>query len=398
MAKKIKKKYIILGSILVILIIGRLMLPYFVTRFVNKVLADIPGYAGSIDDVDISLLRGAYVIHELKLFKIEGDKRVPFIDIPATDLSIEWSALFKGSIVGEVIFENPKLNFIGGDKKNAQGETTNQSGEDVDWTVPLKKLMPLQINRMEIVRGNVVFYDFTTKPEVNVYLNDLNMMATNLNNADKQEAKLPSKVIASASSIGNGKLSIDMNINVLKQIPDLDMDMKFENISMPALNEFFQAYSKVDIEKGAFNLYSEMIVDNGVLDGYVKPLATDVKVVNWQNDKEKPLNLAWQSVVGFFVEVFENQRKDQFATKVPLTGDFNNVKTEFWPTLWNIFRNGFIKAFERNTDNTIKFTGKEEPVSADNKKSDREKKKEERKKRRQERKDAKKERKQAAQG
>lgn len=392
--KKIRKKYIILGSILVILIIGRLMLPYFVTRFVNKVLADIPGYSGSIDDVDISLLRGAYVIYDLKLFKVEGNNKIPFIDIPASDLSVEWSALFKGSVVGEVIFENPKLNFIGGDKKNVQGETTNQTGEDVDWTEPIKKLMPLQINRMEIIRGNVVFYDFTTKPQVNIYLNDLNMMATNLNNADKQETKLPSKVIASASSIGNGKLSLDMNINVLKQIPDLDMDLKFENINMPALNEFFQAYSKVDIEKGSFNLYSEMTVSNGMLDGYVKPLATGIKVVNWEKDKEKPLNLVWESVVGFFVEIFENQRKDQFATKVPLAGDLNNVKTAFWPTLWNMFRNGFVNAFEKNTDNTIKFTGTELPASADKKKSEQETKKEERKKRKQTRKDERRERKQ----
>src|SRR5690349_7124952 len=134
--KKISKKYIIIGSILALLIIGRLLLPYFVTRFVNKTLADIPGYTGSISDVDISLWRGAYVIYDLKLLKIEGNEKIPFIDIPASDLSVEWSALFKGSVVGEVIFENPKLNFIGGDKKNAQGETTNQTGEDVDWTEP----------------------------------------------------------------------------------------------------------------------------------------------------------------------------------------------------------------------------------------------------------------------
>ena len=85
MGRNIKKVWIVLGSILVFLIVARLMLPYFVTRYVNKVLADIDGYEGSVSDVDIHLIRGAYSIHDLKLFKVNGHKKVPFIDIAATE-------------------------------------------------------------------------------------------------------------------------------------------------------------------------------------------------------------------------------------------------------------------------------------------------------------------------
>ena len=261
--RKLKKKWIILGSLLLILIVARLVLPYFVTRYVNKVLAAIPGYEGSISGVDIHLIRGAYVITDLRIFKIDGNDKVPFVDIPVIDLSVEWSALFKGSIVGEVIFEQAKLNFIGGDGKGEKPANDNQSGADVDWTEPIKKLMPLQINRMEIVQGSVFYYDFTTKPKVSIHLDSLQMLATNLNNADKDEDPLPSTVTATATSIGAGKLTLDLDINVLKKIPDLDMDLKFEKINMPALNDFFVAYSKVDIEKGSFSLYSELAIDDG---------------------------------------------------------------------------------------------------------------------------------------
>lgn len=354
---KIKKGHIVIGSILLLLLIGRVMLPYFVTRYVNKVLANIPGYSGSISGVDIWLVRGAYIIHDLKIFKTGGNEKVPFIDIPSTDLSVEWRALIHGSVVGEVIFENPALNFIGGNK-DSEGKENNQAGEDVDWTVPLKKLIPLQINRLEVINGSVFFFDFTTKPKVDLNLKQLNLLATNLNNAEKQTGTLPSKVNLTATSIGDGQLSIDMNINVLKEIPDLDMDLKFEKVNMPALNDFFLAYSKVDIEKGTFFLYSEMTILDGVIKGYVKPLAQNVKVVNWKEDKQNVFNLVWQSIVGFFVEIFENQKKDQFATKVPLTGNLNNIKTKTWPTIWNIFTNAFVKAFEMKTDNTIKFVPK----------------------------------------
>ncbi len=354
--KKTWKKYIIIGSVVLVLIVARLVMPYFVVRFVNKVLADIPGYTGSISGVEIRLLRGAYSIEDLTMFKIEGNKKIPFIDIPTTDLSIEWRAIFKGAVVGEIIANNPTVNFIGGNTEDASGKTTNQTGVDVDWTIPIKKLMPLQINRFEVNNGSVFFYDFTTKPKVDLHLKQVNLLATNLNNADNQSSSLPSKVNATAISIGNGQLTINMDVNVFKEIPDMDMNLKFESVNMPALNDFFFAYSGVDVEKGTFNLYSELTIENGIVKGYVKPIANDVIIVNWKNDKQKPLNMIWQGIVGLFVEVFTNQKKDQFATKVPMEGDLNGVKSKVWPSVWNIFKNAFVKAFEKNTDNTIKFT------------------------------------------
>lgn len=352
--RTITKKWYWIGGILIVLIAARLSMPYFVTRYVNKVLSELDGYRGSIYNVDIHLYRGAYSIDSLKIFKIDGNKEVPFVDIPVTDLSVEWSALFDGRIVGEVTFAGPTLNFIGGDPSGEEG-TANQSGGDVDWTKPIKDLMPLKINRMEIQNGTVSFHNFTTRPRVTVSLKDLDAVALNLNNASRQEERLPSTISATATSIGGGRLILNMGINVLQEIPDMDLDMKFEQVNMPALNDFFKAYAKVDVERGSFNLYSEITIDSGMVAGYVKPIAVNVKVADWEKDKEKPLNLLWQSFVGLVTEVFENQKENQFATKVPLEGNLNNVGTRVWPTVWNIFSNAFVKAFEKNTDNTVEF-------------------------------------------
>lgn len=353
--RKVKKRYFVILSIVLVLLIARLTMPYFVTRFVNGVLAEIPGYTGSIAGVKIRLIRGAYIIEDLKLYKVEGNTQIPFVDIPTTDLSVEWSAIFKGALVGKITVNNPIVNFIGGDKKDASGRTTNQIGENVDWIVPIKKLMPLQINRFVINDGAVFFYDFTTTPEVSLHLKQFQVLATNLNNADDQRVPLPSKITATAVSTGNGQLTIVMDINVLKEIPDVDMNLKFETINMHALNDFFLAYAKVDVEKGTFDLYSELVIKDGLLNGHVKPLARDVALVSREVDKDKPLNQAWQSIVAFFVDIFTHQEKDQVATKAPMEGDLNDVKSEVWPTLLNIFKDAFVKAFEKNTDNTIKF-------------------------------------------
>ncbi|MDJ1479830.1 DUF748 domain-containing protein [Cytophagaceae bacterium YF14B1] len=392
---KVKKKYIILLSIVGVLIVARLLLPYFVTRYVNKVLADIPGYWGKIDDVDIHLYRGAYQVQGMKLFKVEGNQRVPFLDFPVVDLSVYWDAIFKGEIAGKVAFDKPVINFIGG-----SSEEKNQSGKDIDWTKPLKELMPLKIDQLIVRKGAITFNDFTTRPKVDLSMKDVNMTATNLSNAQHKAETLPSDVKLTANSIGNGKLNILMKIDVLKPMPDFDMNLKFEDVNIPALNDFFKAYAKVDLERGNFNLYSELALREGAITGYVKPIARDLKFIDWK-DKEETKNvghLLWEGIAGLVATIFKNHPNDQLATVVPVSGTVSKTDVNTWKTVVNILHNAFIKALPMETDGTVTFADaiaayREQMVKGDkesekdNKKEERAKKKEERKEKREERKE-----------
>ena len=84
-----KKRYVIPVTIVALLVLLRLLLPFFVKKYVNGVLADIPGYYGQVSNIDISLIRGAYVIHNLYLNKVNAGSEVPFLDFEKTDISIE---------------------------------------------------------------------------------------------------------------------------------------------------------------------------------------------------------------------------------------------------------------------------------------------------------------------
>jgi hypothetical protein len=395
---KINRTWRVVLIVLVVLVAVRLALPYIVTRYVNKVLSELEGYQGVIEDVDIHLFRGAYQIHGLKIYKVDGNKEIPFIDIPLTDLSIEWEAIFQGAVVGEVNFDKPVLNFISNkrNEKTGKKEPADQAGKDVDWTEPIKKLMPVDINRLTIDDGKIAFYDFSTKPRVDLFMHHVQLDATNLNNAKDNPEELPSRIYLQALSMGNGQLNVAMKANVLKEVPDMDVDLRFENVDLKALNDFFQAYAKVDVEKGQFNLYSEIAVADGNITGYVKPLLNNLKVVDWKKDQEKPLQLVWESMVGFVTEIFENQKKDQFATRVPLQGHVSSVDTSVWPALWNIFSNAFVQAFDKNTDGTISIASAETSKGVkDNNSGEKKDKKELRKEKRKERRKERKERKAA---
>jgi uncharacterized protein involved in outer membrane biogenesis len=119
----------IIIAVVLILLVVRIALPYIVKDYVNKTLSEIPGYKGIVEDINISLLRGAYEIENVSLVKTDGDVPVPFFSADLIDLSVQWGALFEGSIVGEIILENPKINFVSG-----PSEEQSQSSVDDSWT------------------------------------------------------------------------------------------------------------------------------------------------------------------------------------------------------------------------------------------------------------------------
>ncbi|UII30280.1 DUF748 domain-containing protein [Fulvivirga ulvae] len=347
-----KRSLKIILIVLVVLIGVRIYLPFWVTDYVNKVLDDVPGYSGSIEDVDLHLYRGAYKIHKLKMVKTGEDIPVPFLDINSIDLSVQWKALFEGRLVGEVVLHRPVVNFVLAISDTTKAE---QAGGEADWTRPIKELMPLEINKFSTIDGKLTYRDYTASPQVSLSLDSLQIEAGNLKNVEDENNPLPSPITAQAVSLGGGKLNLNANANLLKQIPDFDLNMNYEGVYLPALNDFTKAYAKLDFERGTFNVYSEMAVADGFLTGYIKPVLTDIKLIDFSEDKKKPLQLVWEAISGFILEIFENQPKDQFATRVPMEGNLNQVKSGIWPTIGNIFKNAFIQAFKKKTDDSVSF-------------------------------------------
>ncbi|HEU4838591.1 MAG TPA: DUF748 domain-containing protein [Micavibrio sp.] len=328
--------------ILIAALIGaRLYLPVWATDYVNRTLENIPGYTGSISDVDIHLYRGAYTIHDLKLFKKTRGIPVPFLDFKSSDLSIQWAALFDGRVVGDVTLYSPTINF-------ATGKTgATQTGVETDWTKPIKDLMPLDINFVEIHDGKIAYKDFSTKPEVDLSIYNMEARVTNLRNVEKANAALPSTLTATGTSIGKGKLDVTGKMNILKRIPDFALKSKLESINLPAINSYARAFAGIDFNTGNLNIYSDLTVKDGLVSGYVKPLATDIDLIG---KKEEGISVLWESVVSVVMEIFTNQREDQFATQIELEGNLNDPDTNFWSTLGGIFKNAFVKAFSNSIE------------------------------------------------
>src|SRR5450432_1737962 len=275
------KKTSIFLTILLVLIIIRLFLPAIVLHYANNTLAHMNGYYGHIDDIDISLYRGAYQIKDMYLNKLDSGtgKQTDFFKVNNIDLSVHWGALLHGRILGELVFNDPKLVFT-----ENKVELSQVKKDTNDFRKILKDFMPLKLNRFEINNGELHYSNNTKKPVVDVSLKKIQMTAENLTNAVKSKELLPSTVNATASAY-QGTLKLDMKLDPLALGATFDLNADLKNVNLVLLNNFLLAYGNFDVNRGNFGLYAEMASKNNAFKGYVKPIIKYLDVVG-PNNKE----------------------------------------------------------------------------------------------------------------
>jgi len=343
--KNLKKRWILLLVLIIGLIVFRIYLPTLVKNYVNKVLAEIPGYYGSITDVDIALYRGAYVIKGLNLVNTNATSDIPLIKFPRNDISVEWRALFRGNIVAEIYLYDPELNYVVEDMQ------TN-GADDEDWTKVLTDLVPIKINHFEIEGGKLAYIELAADPKIDISVKDLKFTAENLRNVKDEENTLPSPMQGSGTSIGKGKLTIDGKVNLLKKIPDADLNIKLEKTQLASFNDVSKAYAKMDFKTGNVDAYSEIALADGNLTGYFKVLFSQVK---FHSEDDTFLETIWESLGVFLKFILKNRNTENFAVKAPIEGNIESLSVKTWPTIGSIFRNAFIKGFRSGIDEEVEY-------------------------------------------
>ncbi len=351
-ASKRKKAFIILSSVLVLLIVIRIILPFVVLHIANRQLADMKGYYGQIQDIDLALIRGAYKIDSMYLNKVDSvtGKQTPFFTAKVIDLSVEWKALWRGSIVGELTFQEPLIIFT-----KEKVEPSILIKDSTSFKRLFDDFMPLHVNRLEINNGIVKYKDEGSKPAVDIAMTNTYLLAQNLRNSYDSTIQLPA-IIKATSEIYGGTLSFNMKLDPMAGSPTFDMNTELKNTNLVALNEFLQAYAKIDVNKGTFGLYAEVAAKEGKFIGYVKPLIKDLDILGKEDRGDNIFRKIWEGIAAGVGQVFKNQDKDQIATKIPFEGKIENLDTNVWYAVVNILKNAFVQALVPSIDREINLT------------------------------------------
>lgn len=334
-----------LAAIVLLLVTLHIALPYLVRDYLNDKLADMGDYRGQITDVDLEWWRGAYRINGLQIVKVQGKVPVPFLKAPLIELAVSWHSLwYDHAVVAHAQFVNPELNFVDGGNK-----ASSQTGQGTDWRAQLSKLLPITLDEVRISDGKITFRNFNSKPPVNLQATQVNASLYNLTNVVDLKGRRDARFEGKAQLLGHAPLESTATFDPLSNFEEFEFRLRVKDIELKRLNDFASAYGKFDFNAGHGDVVIEAQANKGQLKGYIKPLLRDVEVFNWQqdvqNEKKSIFRSVWEALVGTSENLLKNQPKNQFATRVELSGSVHNQDVSAFQAFLQILRNGFIQAF-----------------------------------------------------
>lgn len=346
--KRFKRRWFIMGGILLLLLGARIWLPYYIKNELVASINDVEGYSCKLEDVDLALYKGQMVLEGLEVYITENDVQEPFVIMPETEIMLDWSGLFDGVLVGEVNINKPKLYFSDG-----SSDAEDQVG-GASWTEPIIDFIPVKINELRIKDGIAEFENRDSKSNTKVSLHHIELVVKNVRNTTDTKNPLPSTLEMTSKVYKQGDLKVSGRLNILKEVPDMDLNVQASHIDLRQLNSIWETYASLDFESGTFGLASEYVMRNSEIQGYLKPIFDNVSIFSFKEDGTF-YNKSWQAFAGFAMEVTENQGYNRSATKVPFSGTYQEPNLDVLRLVLNIFRNALFKAYHLEIEDTIGF-------------------------------------------
>jgi len=305
-------------------------------------------YHGSVRGIDLSVVRGGYVLRDLEIVKNDATAETPpFATIPSMDLTLQWPALFKGSAVGRVVMNQPQLNLV-----QSEENQEKQLGTGVNWPQEIRDLFPFTLNVVEVRNGLVMFRAPGISTNDSLTVRDFNMQLLNLTNVQDLEEPAFADLDVRGFIMGNAPITLTGTIDPNEMVPTFDIDLSIEGAKLVDVNPWLREFLKVDAEMGVFSMYSELAAAEGRFEGYVRPILEDPQFAS-ANEEEGPFRKAWEGLVNLAAKILENKQEDQVATQIPLRGELTEPDVDLVTTIVNLMRNAFVAAFSHSLEGSI---------------------------------------------
>jgi hypothetical protein len=346
-----RRTVITVSVIIVVLAAARIALPFVIKRQINVRLEKIPGYVGHVDSITVSLLRGAYTLDGIAIYKEDNKVREPFFLARQIDFSLAWRELWHRKFVSDIVVDRPQVEFI----QSTTKETSTTSDADRRWQEVIKEIFPIDITYLEAKDGVVRYVDRKRAPPVDAFIKNLHILATGLRNRPEEGrgGEFPAQINVDGETLGGGALALSLATEPLAAQPHFHLSFKVQRVNLPALNQSLKAYAGVNVSRGSFELVGEMAGRDGGFQGYMKPFFNNLDFKN--EDKHASVgDRLWEKIVAGIAWLVKNKPRDQVATRVPFQGRFGSPTVGMWTTVRNVFRHGFIRAFNPTIEDSIK--------------------------------------------
>ncbi|MFN2541904.1 MAG: DUF748 domain-containing protein [Chthoniobacterales bacterium] len=238
------------------------------------------------------------------------------------------------------------MNIVNGPTKESR-----QTEVDAPWAEKIKQLFPLKINRFAVHSGEIHYRDYSRQPKVDLPVDHVQMVATNLTNSKKLSKNLIADIRMEGRPLREGNARSQISLDPYAARPTFAFNLEVKEIPLVKLNDFAKAHGGFTFESGKLKRAMQASAKNGSYEGWVEPVFDHMAIFNPAHDADNPVSFVWQAILGGLTQIVRNYSKDRFGTRIPFSGTFEHPQPEIFTTVANAFRNAFVKAFEGKLEN-----------------------------------------------
>jgi Domain of Unknown Function (DUF748) len=255
--------------------------------------------------------------------------------------SIEYAPDIQKILISDLSLTGLDADYLHQEKQTAPTEKVTKEVGKAARKAANEPTLELKVERFT-ADGQIGFINQAAKPPYKVFLSGSKLQLENLSNHFEEG---PARARVTGRFMGSGATQVQANFRPESKGPDLDLILRIENTDMRRMNDLLRAYGNFDVVSGNFSMYSEIKIRQGKIDGYVKPLFSDLKAYDRRQDAEKNVfRKLYEGLVGGISGLLENRPREEVATRVPIAGDVEGPQTSTWETIVRLIQNAFFKA------------------------------------------------------
>jgi hypothetical protein len=316
--------------------------------------ATVDGHANFLEE-PFPAARARYTVANVPLSVFDPEIRQLNISVSGGRLSsnglIEYSPMITRVLIDNVGIADVGVGYLHlPSTQQREAQRVKETGKEIE-TQNNRPAVDIKVRELDITKSVFVYTDQTTNTNYKVFIKDTDLRVTNLSNHQEQGR---ADLTLHGEFMGSGDTRVGGNFLASQHGPDFNLKVEIQNTDLPSMNDIFRAYGRFDVAAGKFSVYSEVAIKDGNINGYVKPMFTNVEVYDYQKDKSKPvLHQAKELVIGGAAHLFKNSSTQQVASDVDLTGKLSSPQTSTWQAIAQVLRNAFIKAIIPGLDRTV---------------------------------------------
>jgi len=319
--------------------------------------ASIDGRANFLSK-PVASLRISYQLDQVPLAALEPAIRRVNLTLTggrfASDGTVEYSPTVERVEIRHATADGVNIEYI---HQSATAEAEAQRVEEVRQAAARANNAPnliLKIDQLQLNNGRVAYRDDAGSTPYLIYITDLGVRVSDLSNQTSEGA---SALKLDGLFMGSGKTNLTGDFRPRPHNPpDFAINLVVDNTQLPSLNDLLRRYGRFDVQSGLMSIYSQITVRDNQITGYVKPLFTNVQVYSYNKDKGKPvLHQAYELIVGGAAQLLRNHSSQAVATKVDLSGKFQQPNVSTWQAFIELAHNAFIQAIVPGFDHQEKI-------------------------------------------